>query len=526
MSMLNRLRFDTRFTDLLPGDICSDNTRRQVYHACYSYVKPVIPPQPQCLAYSQDTAALLGLSEQDCQSEQFCALFSGTIMPDTVKPYAHCYGGHQFGHWAGQLGDGRVVNLGDIISTQGKRYTVQLKGAGPTPYSRSGDGFAVLRSSLREFLCSEAMAHLGIPTTRALSLISTGQPVIRDMFYDGRPQSEPGAIVCRVAPSFLRFGSLELFSARQDYATLKTLLDYILTTYYPHLGKPEPETYLAWLQEVTERTAELIVHWMRVGFVHGVLNTDNMSVLGLTIDYGPYGWLDDFDPNWTPNMTDARERRYRYANQPHIAQWNLLQLANALYPLIQEAAPLCEIISAFSRIYEQKLQTMRASKLGLSRYYPELQNRLYQLLVKVETDMTIFFRNLAQINWDLAETQPEQLMLPLLDAYYQPGQIIPAYRRELTNWLLDYRQALIQEGWAIDIWRQRIMQTNPKYVLRNYLAQQAIDAAEQGDVSMIDTLLSCLRHPYDEQPEMVQFAAKRPDWARTQPGSSMLSCSS
>ena len=239
-------------------------------------------------------------------------------------------GGHQFGHWAGQLGDGRAISLGEAVLADGQRRELQLKGAGPTPYSRSADGRAVLRSSIREFLCSEAMHHLGIPTTRALSLVGTGEGVVRDMFYDGHPEVEPGAIVCRVAPSFLRFGHFELPSQRGDTSLLQALADFCIARDFPHLrGRGEP-LYADWFAEVCERTARLVAGWMRVGFVHGVLNTDNMSILGLAIDYGPYGWIDAYDPDWTPNTTDATGRRYRFGWQPRVANWNLGQLARAL----------------------------------------------------------------------------------------------------------------------------------------------------------------------------------------------------
>ncbi|MBG3852707.1 YdiU family protein, partial [Xanthomonas hortorum pv. carotae] len=229
-----------------------------------------------------------------------------------MQPWAVNYGGHQFGHWAGQLGDGRAISLGEAIGVDGGRYELQLKGAGPTPYSRGADGRAVLRSSIREFLCSEAMHHLGVPTTRALSLVTTGDAVVRDMFYDGRPQREPGAIVCRVAPSFIRFGNFELPSARGDSALLRQWADFTIARDFPELKGAGENLYAAWFAQVCERTAVMVAHWMRVGFVHGVMNTDNMSILGLTIDYGPYGWVDDYDPDWTPNTTDAQGRRYRF----------------------------------------------------------------------------------------------------------------------------------------------------------------------------------------------------------------------
>ncbi|HEY0880990.1 MAG TPA: protein adenylyltransferase SelO family protein, partial [Archangium sp.] len=303
--------FSSRFVAALPGDPLTDNQPRQVKSALWSKVTPTPVSAPSLLAYSPEVAAELGLTEEKLKS--LLPILSGNAVAEGSTPFAANYGGHQFGNWAGQLGDGRAISLGEVNGLE-----LQLKGAGPTPYSRRGDGRAVLRSSLREFLCSEAMHHLGVPTTRALSLVLTGDRVMRDMFYDGRPELEPGAIVCRVAPTFIRFGNFELPTSRDDVTLLKQLTDFTLTHFFPHLGAPSKESYAQLLREVAERTARLMAHWQAVGFVHGVMNTDNMSILGLTIDYGPYGWLDDFDPGWTPNTTDAGTRRYRSGAQPQV----------------------------------------------------------------------------------------------------------------------------------------------------------------------------------------------------------------
>jgi len=285
------LTFDNRFTRELPADPIETNSRRQVAKACFSRVRPQPVSAPRLVAFSREAAGLLDLTEADCRSEAFTQIFSGNQLLPGMDPHAACYGGHQFGNWAGQLGDGRAINLGEIVNRQGERWTLQLKGAGPTPYSRNADGRAVLRSSLREFLCSEAMFHLGVPTTRALSLILTGDPVERDMFYDGHPEEEPGAVVCRLAPTFVRFGNFEILAARGEIALLQQLADFTIRTTFPHLGEPSPTVYIRWFAEICRTTAELMVHWLRVGFVHGVMNTDNMSIHGLTIDYGPYGRL-------------------------------------------------------------------------------------------------------------------------------------------------------------------------------------------------------------------------------------------
>ena len=527
------LTFDNRFTRELPADPETGNARRQVTRACYSRVQPAQVAQPQLVAYAWEVAEELGLSRTFCESDDFPHIFSGNRVLDDMDPYAMCYGGHQFGNWAGQLGDGRAINLGELIGPTGKRWVVQLKGAGLTPYSRSADGLAVLRSSIREFLCSEAMHHLGVPTTRALSLVSTGEHVVRDMFYDGNPKPEPGAVVCRVAPSFVRFGNFQIFAARGEIDVLQQLLDYTIRTDFPHLGEPSRATYLAWFEEVCRTTARMVVHWLRVGFVHGVMNTDNMSILGLTIDYGPYGWLEDYDSNWTPNTTDAASHRYAFGKQPQIAHWNLVQLANALYPLIEQTEPLEKVLSSYVQEFESGWQSTMAHKLGLQSFTPDLDDSLVAGLLEIlqlaETDMTIFYRRLASLDLDATpgdQTDDATLIEPLLDAYYVPEQLTPETTARLAAWLRRYHDRLREDGTDNETRRTRMNAVNPKYVLRNYLAQLAIDKAEQGDPSLVHDLLELLRHPYDEQPDKEAYAQKRPDWARQRPGCSMLSCSS
>jgi uncharacterized protein YdiU (UPF0061 family) len=529
MSQLDDLIFDNRFIRELPADTETVNTRRQVFSACYSRVLPIHVTAPKMVAYSKEVAELLDLSPEVCESADFTQVFVGNRLLPGMDPYATCYGGHQFGNWAGQLGDGRAINLGEVANRRGEHWTLQLKGAGETPYSRNADGLAVLRSSVREFLCSEAMHHLGVPTTRALSLILTGEQVIRDMFYNGNPKPEPGAVVCRVAPSFTRFGNFQIFAARGELDLMKKLLDYTIRTDFPQLGEPSRDVYLAWFEEVCRRTAEMIVHWQRVGFVHGVMNTDNMSILGLTIDYGPYGWLENYDPNWTPNTTDVTDRRYRFGNQPQIAFWNLGQLANAIYPLIEQVEPLQQAINVYTETFECGRQNMVAAKLGLGAFDlatdDDLITELLILLRTVETDMTIFYRKLAELVMDV-DLSNEALMLPLMEAYYVSEQVTDDYKERLGLWLKSYIKRVQNSGIA-DAERRKTMNTaNPKYVLRNYLAQLAIDKAEQGDFSMVNELLELLRHPYDEQPDREEFALKRPDWARQRAGCSMLSCSS
>ncbi len=534
LDSLNALTFDNSFVRELPADPETNNRRRQVTGACYSLVSPTRVKKPRMVAYSREMAEQLGMSEELCQSPLFTEVFSGNRLLDDMQPYAMCYGGHQFGNWAGQLGDGRAINLGEILNHAGERYTLQLKGAGLTPYSRTADGLAVLRSSVREFLCSEAMHHLGVPTTRALSLVLTGEEVVRDMFYDGHPRLEPGAIVCRVAPSFIRFGNFQLFAAHDEIAELQQLLDYTIRTDFPHLGEPSKQVYLNWFEEVCRRTAEMIVHWQRVGFVHGVMNTDNMSILGLTIDYGPYGWLEDYDPDWTPNTTDAQGRRYRYGHQPQIAMWNLVQLANALYPLIEEAGPLEKSLEVYQQCFQMGWQEMMAQKLGFQVFEENtdkaLIDELLVTLTLVETDMTIFYRQLARIDSSIDNVNVvsnDTLMTPLMDAYYVDEQLTEDYKEKMGAWLRKYIRRVQKAGGNDDERRQAMNAVNPKYVLRNYMAQLAIDKSEQGDHSMVNELLEVLRRPYDEQAEKEkEYFQRRPDWARERAGCSMLSCSS
>jgi uncharacterized protein YdiU (UPF0061 family) len=530
------MRFDNAFVRDLPGDPEERNFRRQVHRAAYSKVLPTPVRAPKLIAHSREMCSELGLADATAWEAAFAEVFAGNRLLPGMEPFAMCYGGHQFGNWAGQLGDGRAINLGETIGPRGGRWALQLKGAGPTPYSRTADGLAVLRSSLREFICSEAMHHLGVPTTRALSLVSTGEPVVRDMFYDGNPRAEPGAIVCRVAPSFVRFGNFEIFTSRGDVETLRRLADHTIRTVFPHLvpeatGEIDAEVYLRWFDEVCRATASMLVHWMRVGFVHGVMNTDNMSILGLTIDYGPYGWVEDYDPNWTPNTTDAQGRRYCFGNQPRIALWNLLQLANAIVPLVGITEPLEASLQGYSRAFESGWQNMMASKLGLDRYQDSpddgLIDGLLQFFALTETDMTLFFRGLAELETETGDAVTSgPVPGSLIEAFYHPEQVVGPVEASLVRWLGDYRLRLRATGIPDALRRSNMNRVNPLYVPRNYLAQLAIDAAEQGDPELTRQWLDVLRTPYTETVGGERFAAKRPEWARDRAGCSMLSCSS
>ncbi len=493
------MQLSNRFVAELPGDPRDDNRIREVLGACYSRVQPTPVAKPELLALIPEVVELLG------GAPELDVLAGNRVVPGSV-PYAACYGGHQFGSWAGQLGDGRAITLGEVAHA-GETWELQLKGAGPTPYSRRADGRAVLRSSLRELVCSEAMFHLGVPTTRALSLVATGETVLRDMLYDGHPAHEPGAVVCRVAPTFLRFGSYEIHAARGELQLLDKLVQYTLARHFP--GKDLAGMFA----EIAHTTAWMVSEWLRVGFVHGVMNTDNMSILGLTIDYGPYGWLESFDLDWTPNITDASGRRYRFGNQAAVAHWNLAQLARALAKITDDAAPLQRIVDRFPREIASLYRHTMLRKLGLTGRHETgalddaLLQDLAQLLLEIETDMTLWFRGLAD---------------GVLDpAYYEAPS--PMQQRLVDAWLARYRErARLEDG---DV-RARMNAINPLYVPRNYLVQEVIEATERGDRDALPELIEVLRNPYTRQPGRDRFAAKRPDWARHKAGCSMLSCSS
>lgn len=521
---------DNLFTKTLPQDPVQGNRLRQVSGAAWSQVELSPVAAPSLLAYSSEMLAELELSVQEIQSPDWVQTLAGNRLQPGMLAYATCYGGHQFGNWAGQLGDGRVINLGEGQNSKGRRWELQLKGAGLTPYSRGADGRAVLRSSVREFLCSEAMHHLGVPTTRALSLVTSGEMVTRDMFYDGNPVQEPGAIVCRVSPSFIRFGHFQLQAARGELGLLQKLVDFtIARDFPPHLFPQLHAEHLAgadlrvaWLAEVCRRTAKLMVKWMQVGFVHGVMNTDNMSILGLTIDYGPYGWIEHFDPGWTPNTTDAMGRRYCFGQQPAIARWNLEQLAEALYPLVQDVAALRGALAEYDSSFEQAWAEMLAGKLGLSSLTEQdqpLVEGLFSNLTQGQLDMTLFFRQLTEMN----VTSPD--MTAFQQTSYREDASHPSLQ-DLQQWISAYVARIGQDSLSSEARLQRMQQHNPCYVLRNYLAQEAIDQAEQGDASLIEELLEVLRKPYQVQAGKERFAQKRPAWAVNKPGCSMLSCSS
>ncbi|MGV3502976.1 MAG: protein adenylyltransferase SelO [Adhaeribacter sp.] len=519
MPSLNTKAYKNEFVSHFPGDHSRNQTPRHTPGMMYSLVLPTPVRQPKLLAWSDDLAAELGI--QKPQSQQEIDLLGGNYVAPTMQPYAACYAGHQFGNWAGQLGDGRAITLGEWETSPGQSWELQLKGAGPTPYSRRADGRAVLRSSVREYLMSEAMHYLGVPTTRALSLVATGDQVMRDMFYNGNAAFEPGAIVMRVAPSFLRFGNFEISAARKETDNLRQLADWTIARYYPHLSGDDK--LLPWFKEVVARTASLMVEWQRVGFVHGVMNTDNMSVLGLTIDYGPFSFLDDYDPAFTPNTTDLPGRRYAFGQQPSIAYWNLGCLASAIAPLLPGTDELVAALEEFEGLYLNQYAAMMGRKLGLDQVREAdlaLISQLEKTLTTIKPDMTIFFQQLMTLPGEVESAQAAGGHFA--DSLY--AELSAEQGEALFSFLQAYAARLqantISREASVAIMRQ----ANPRFILRNYLLHQAIQELEQGEDKLFVKLQAALREPYSNKYD--EFLVKRPAWASQKAGCSMLSCSS
>ena len=486
------------------SNLSVSNAFAQLSPAFYTRLKMQGLTDPALLHVNPDVLALLGLTQEDARSEAFLAIMSGNAdLPGGVTLSA-VYSGHQFGVWAGQLGDGRAHLLGAIqgVNEQGDpaRWEVQLKGSGRTPYSRMGDGRAVLRSSLREYLASAAMTGLGIPTTRALSLVGSADPVYRETV-------ETAAIVSRVAPSFLRFGSFEHWYAAQDKERLRELLDYVVAHFYAGEVPCEDDQHslddmvAGFVDVVTARTARLMADWQCVGFNHGVMNTDNMSVLGLTLDYGPYGFMDAFRINHVCNHTDS-QGRYAWNAQPSVALWNLYRFANCFVALGVAPELLKARLERYEGLFIDAYRARMAAKLGLHAWQEgddELIDAWWRLLHDQSADFTQSFRRLALIDEDEA---PLRALFPDSEP--------------LETWLARYRQRLGAEAAAGgDLDRvARMNRVNPVYVLRNYLAEEAIQAAAKGDMSITDDLMRVLRDPFQEQPGMDRYAAMPPDWGR------------
>jgi len=455
-------------------------------------------PAPYWVSRNQALARELGLDQAWFASQEALALFTGNQVAPGSQPLASVYSGHQFGQWAGQLGDGRAILLGEIDTTGGPQE-VQLKGAGMTPYSRMGDGRAVLRSSIREYLCSEAMHGLGIPTTRALCVTGSDARVRRE-------EIETAAVVTRTSPSFIRFGHFEHFSYSDQHGQLKVLADFVIDHFYPAC-RDSAQPYAALLQAVSERTAHLMAAWQATGFCHGVMNTDNMSILGLTVDYGPFQFLDAFDPGHVCNHSDT-QGRYAYNKQPNIAYWNLFCLGQALLPLIEAQDQALAALESYKTVFPEALEARMRAKLGLPDARPEdkaLIEATFKLLAADKVDYTIFWRRLCHFGTPTGREAVRDLFLD---------------RAAFDAWALQYSERLAHAD--IGLVADLMLKHNPKYVLRNHLGEQAIQAAKLKDFSGVNTLLTLLQAPFDEHPEHEAYAGFPPDWA----ASIEISCSS
>ncbi|MEQ1776349.1 MAG: protein adenylyltransferase SelO [Burkholderiales bacterium] len=466
-----------------------DNRFARLPTAFYRRIDPTPLASPYLVSVSDDAASLLDLDPAETRSERFLNMLAGNLVPPGAEPLAMLYAGHQFGTFVPQLGDGRAILLGEIVNAKRERWTLQLKGAGETPFSRTADGRAVLRSTIREYLCSEAMHALDIPTTRALGIAGADEIVYRET-------PETAAVLLRLAPSHVRFGSFEVFYARQQHEHLKQLADHIIEEHFPQFVGT-PDAYEKFLIEVVERTARLIAQWQAVGFCHGVMNTDNMSILGLTLDYGPFGFMEAFNPGHICNHSDD-QGRYAYENQPYIGLWNCSRLAQALTPLI-DAEQCNAALARYEGAFLEKHAALMCAKLGLVQTIEgddTLVSDLLALLAEHGTDYTIFFRTLSSGNLNAVR----DLMVN---------------RAAFDVWAMRYASRLAAEFSNDAERRTRMNAVNPKYVLRNHLAQAAIEKAEKyKDFSEIDRLLALLQHPFDEQPAFEAYAAPPPDGAK------------
>ena len=458
----------------------------------YTPLTPTPLPEPHWVGASPAVADLLGLNRAWLDSPDALNAFTGNAPITGTQPLASVYSGHQFGHWAGQLGDGRAILLGEVDTASGPQE-VQLKGAGLTPYSRMGDGRAVLRSSIREFLCSEAMHGLGIPTSRALCVTGSPAPVYRETV-------ETAAVVTRVAPSFIRFGHFEHFSHGDQHGALRQLADFVIDRFYPACREAPGNPYAALLEAVSARTAAMVAHWQAVGFCHGVMNTDNMSILGLTIDYGPFQFLDAFNPAHICNHSDTGGR-YAYIRQPNIAYWNLFALGQALLPLMDDQQQAIDALEPYKALFPAEQQRRMGAKLGLASVQAsdtELVESLMQLMAKDAVDFTIFFRRLCSaVNGPLE---------PVRDLFLQ--------REAFDAWAVRWRERLhAQPGFDAEPTAAAMRRVNPRIVLRNHLGQVAIERAQNGDFSEVDRLVKALAAPFDEREGEDDLAAFPPDWA-------------
>jgi len=477
-------------------DIKLTNPYLELPELCYDRVNPVPLKKPFLIHANHKVADMLGIDISD--EEVLTTLVNGDLKLKGSDNFAMCYAGHQFGHFVPRLGDGRAINIGSVQDVNHINQHMQLKGAGQTLYSRSGDGRAVLRSSIREYLMSEAMHGLGIETTRALAIIGSEHSVYRQTW-------EKGSIVLRVSPSWIRFGTFEYFTHSKNFKELEALADYAIDECYSHLNE-EKDKYFHFFTEIMGKTARLMAEWQSVGFNHGVMNTDNMSVLGITIDYGPYAFLDDYDINFICNHTD-QNGRYSFGNQPRIGEWNLRALALALEPLVKRER-LEKIMEHYGRLYSQHFLYLMGKKLGLDEVSDkdfDFMKQMFGMLQSLHVDYTLFFRTLSHYEGE----RKELLKLGLLHT-------------PMNEWLDEYDKYLEQNESSIEERHESMLKVNPKYVLKNYMLQEAIEKAEEGDYTLVDELFKIAQDPYVEHEEFEAWAGKTPDEFKNQ----KLSCSS
>jgi len=475
------------------NEIKLSNPYLSLPNECHDRVKPAPLNEPFLIHANEAVAEMLGIDKEELESEAFVDLVNGALQPEGSDPFAMCYAGHQFGFFVERLGDGRAINIGTLNGLH-----MQLKGAGQTKYSRSGDGRAVLRSSIREYLMSEAMYGLGIETTRALALLGSKHSVFRQEW-------EKGAIVLRVSPSWVRFGTFEYFAHKKKYKELEALADYAIAESYPHLVDEENKYYY-FFAEVVGKTARLMAEWQAVGFNHGVMNTDNMSIAGLTIDYGPYAFLDDYDFNYICNHTD-QYGRYSFGSQPNVGEWNLRALMVSLAPLVKTEA-LQKIMGHYSKFYTEHYLSLMTGKLGLDTYSDEdleLIKHLLGVLQGLSVDYTLFFRTLSHYDGE----RKEVLKLGL-------------YHTPMNDWLDAYDKRLELNSLSQEERQEKMLKTNPKYVLKNYMLQEAIDEAEKGNYDLVDKLFKIAHDPYAEHVVLERWAGATPDEFKN----NKLSCSS
>ncbi|XP_064613483.1 protein adenylyltransferase SelO-like [Liolophura sinensis] len=508
---------------MFPVDPEETNYVRRVKNVVFSRVYPQPFKTKVRLVAVSDSALryVLNMHPNISSDVNFVRFVAGGYLPSGSTPLAHRYGGHQFGEWAGQLGDGRAVMLGEFVNMLGERWEMQLKGSGRTPYSRRGDGRAVLRSSVREFLCSEALYHLGVPTSRAAALVVSDDPVMRDQFYDGNVLTERGAVVLRLAKSWFRIGSLEILSYNGEFKILRQLVDFVIHNYFPHISSTNPNKYVEFFREVVLQTTKLLALWQSLGFAHGVCNTDNFSLLSITIDFGPFGFLDSYNPGFVPNASDD-DGRYSFEKQPDVGHFNMEKLRQALLPLLNKAQEALSqtVLDNYAEEYKKQFMCLYGEKLGLNLSVVEDHENFVAVLLKMmedtQADFTMTFRQLGEISlaeMKIGDVNEEVWALRTLSKH----KWFPAWTRM-------YGQLLSAQGIS-DLDRMASMlNVNPRYVLRNWIAQNAIAKAKVNDFSYVYKVLQILEKPFTEQPEAEElgFSGPPPYWA----SSLKVSCSS